>query len=301
MDNNHLLTIYMFYLFLTIICTSALFILFRVYSKLKIDIFQSIVWNYVVCTLTGIIHQYDLLNQALYVKHMDTVFAASIVGSCFLPIFFLAGTSTRLAGLTPTTMASKLSMIIPSACTVIIGLAPFTWLQFAAILIGILAVFFSSQTQPSTSETPASNPYLPWLVFITAGLLDLAIMYVNNRIASEESVGLFSIHTFAASAFWGLIALGILLLLKKTSFQPKAMLSGIALGIPNYFSVFFLLKTLNYFHHDGSFVFPALNLSVILLIAIVTLTVFKEKFTPKLIIGIILSIVSIVLLYLNKV
>lgn len=291
----------MIYLLLTILCTSALFIIFRVCNNLSINIFQTIVWNYVVCTLTGIIHQYELLNQALYAKHMDTVLAASMVGSCFLPIFFLAGTSTRLAGLTPTTMASKLSMIIPSACTIIIGLAPFTWLQFAAIIIGILAVFFSSQTQPNTSETPASNPYLPWLVFITAGLLDLAIMYVNNRIASEESVGLFSIHTFAASAIWGLIALGTLLLLNKTTFQAKAILSGIALGIPNYFSVYFLLKTLNYFHHDGSFVFPALNLSVILLIAIFSLIVFKEKFTPKLIVGIFLSIASIVLLYLNKV
>jgi len=290
----------MIYLLLTILCTTALFVLFRIFNHLKIDIFQTIVWNYVICTLTGFAYQYELLNQELYSKHIDTVIASSMVGSCFLPIFFLAGTSTRLAGLTPTTMASKLSMIIPSGCAIIIGLAPFTWFQFGAIIIGIAAVFFSSQTQSKASDTPSGNPYLPWLVFITAGLLDLAIMYVNNRIASEESVGLFSIHTFAAAASWGLISLVILLALKKITFQPKAILSGIALGIPNYFSVFFLLKTLNYFHHDGSFVFPALNLSVILLTAIFSWTVFKEKFTTKLTIGIFLSITSIVLLYLNK-
>lgn len=290
----------MIYLFLTILCTSALFILFRVYTNLKIDIFQTIVWNYVVCTLTGILYQYELLNQTLYIKHMDTVLAASILGSCFLPIFFLAGTSTRLAGLTPTTMANKLSMIIPSGFAVIIGLAPFTWLQSGAIFVGILAVFFSAQTKTNTLDTPTPKSYLPWLVFITAGLLDLAILFVNNRIASDESVGLFSIHTFAASAFWGTLSLTVLLFLKKITFQPKAIVSGIALGIPNYFSIFFLLKTLNHFHHDGSFVFPALNLSVILLTAIFSLSIFKEKFTSKLIIGLLLSIASILLLYLNK-
>lgn len=290
----------MIFLFLTILCTSALFILFRVYTNLKINIFQTIVWNYVVCTLTGILQQYDLLNQALYVKHMETVLAASMLGSCFLPIFFLAATSTSLAGLTPTTMANKLSMIIPSGFAIVIGLAPFTWLQLGAMLVGILAVFFSSQTHVSATDSQSSKSYLPWLVFITAGLLDLAILFVNNRIASEESVGLFSIHTFAASAFWGTLSMCILLLLKKITFQPKAILSGIALGIPNYFSIFFLLKTLNYFHHDGSFVFPALNLSVILLTAVFSLSIFKEKFTTKLIIGVLLSIASIVLLYLNK-
>ncbi len=289
----------MIYLFLTVLCTSALFILFRVYNNLKINIFQTIVWNYVVCTLTGIAYQYDQLSHALYAKHMHTVIASSMVGSCFLPIFFLIGTSTRLAGLTPTTMANKLSMIIPAGFAILIGLAPFTWLQFGAIVIGILAVFFSSQNQSGTSDT-VSRPYLPWLVFVTAGLLDLAIMYVNNKIATEESAGLFSIHTFAAAASWGLLSLTTLLVLKKDTFQGKAILSGIVLGIPNYFSVYFLLKTLNYFHHDGSFVFPALNLSIILFTAVFSLIVFKEKFSSRLTIGLLLAISSILLLYLNK-
>lgn len=291
----------MIYLFLTILCTSALLILFRLYANLKIDLFQTIVWNYVICTGTGVFQQYEFLNEQLYVKHMETVLAASMLGSCFLPIFFLAATSTRLAGLTPTTMANKLSMVIPAGFAIIIGLADFTWLQSAAIFVGILAVFFSSQTQSTTGDPSTSKSYLPWLVFVTAGLLDLGIMFVNNRIVSEESLGLFSIHTFCASACWGSITMIALLLLKKITFQPKAILSGIALGIPNYFSIYFLLKTLNHFHHDGSFVFPALNLSVILFTAVFSLRVFKEKFTPKLIIGLVLAVASIALLYLNKV
>jgi len=293
----------MFYLFLTIICTSALFILFRVYSNLKIDIFQSIVWNYVVCSITGFIHQYSLLNEALYIRHMDTVIAASLLGSCFLPSFFLIGISTQRAGLTPTTMANKLSMVIPAGFAIAAGLAPFAWLQILAFLLGIASIYLVTQKKSTDliSDVPEANRYLPWFVFLSAGLLDLAILYINSTIASPESVGLFSIHTFTAAAFWGSLTLTILLITKKVSFQSKAILSGIVLGIPNYFSVYYLLKTLNYYQHDGSFVFPMLNLCIILFTAIVSYLFFKEKFTVKLSIGLLLASTSILLLYLIKI
>lgn len=293
----------MLYLFLTIICTSALFILFRLYSNLKIDIFQSIVWNYVVCSVTGFIQQYSYLNEALYTKHINTVIASSVLGSCFLPCFFLIGMSTQKAGLTPTTMANKLSMVIPAGFAIVAGLAPFSWLQVIAFLLGIISIYLVTQknTAEISSDVPKANRYLPWFVFISAGLLDLAILYINKTIASPESVGLFSIHTFVAAASWGVLSLIILILTKNTTFQSKAILSGIVLGIPNYFSVYYLLKTLNHFQHDGSFVFPMLNLCIILFTAIVSYFFFKEKFTIKLTIGLLLASTSILLLYLIKV
>ncbi|WP_238379275.1 hypothetical protein [Cytophaga hutchinsonii] len=233
---------------------------------------------------------------------MDTVVAASLLGSCFLPSFFLIGTSTHRAGLTPTTMANKLSMVIPACFALITGMAVFSWMQVIAFLLGIVAVYLVTQKNAGSISTnvTASNRYLPWLVFISAGLLDLAILYVNGHIAHPESIGLFSLHTFTAAASWGTLTLLILLLFKKSSFQSKAILSGIALGIPNYFSVYYLLKTLNYFQHDGSFVFPMLNLSIILFTALISYLFFKEKFTAKLILGLALASTSILLLYLIK-
>ena len=295
----------MLYLFLTIICTSALFILFRVYSNLKIDIFQSIVWNYVVCSITGFVHQYSALNEALYIRHMDTVIAASLLGSCFLPGFFLIGISTQRAGLTPTTMANKLSMVIPASFAIVIGLAPFSWLQVLAFVLGIASIYLVTQKNSTsldiTSDLPKVNRYLPWFVFLSAGLLDLAILYINSTICTPESVGLFSIHTFVAAACWGVLTLVLLLSTKKIIFQSKAILSGIGLGIPNYFSIYYLLKTLNHYQQDGSFVFPMLNLSIILFTALVSYFFFKEKFTLKLTIGLLLASISILLLYLIKV
>ena len=231
---------------------------------------------------------------------MDTVIAASVLGSCFLPTFFLAGISTQRAGLTPTTMANKLSMIIPAGFAIAAGLAPFGWLQLLAFALGVVAVFVVTRKNTNEEIIPSTSSYLPWLVFFCAGLLDLAILYINSNIVTIESMGLFSIHTFTASACWGIISMIVIMLLKKSEFQPKAIISGVALGVPNYFSVYYLLQTLSYFKHDGSFVFPMLNLSVILLTAIISVLFFKEKFTTKLITGLALACSSILLLYLIK-
>jgi hypothetical protein len=291
----------MIYLLLTILTTSLLFILFRWFSLLKINIFQTIVWNYVVCSITGILHQMNILSMSLYSKHVDTIIWASIMGCGFLPCFFLIGTSTRLAGITATTMANKLSMIIPVSFAILIGLANFSLLQGVAIGLGIASILIITQGKSDSSQTGTAYRFLPWLVFVTGGLLDLALMYLNERVVTAESTGLFSIHVFVAAALCGLITLGTLISLKKITFESKAILSGILLGIPNYFSVYFLLKTLDYYQHDGSFVFPALNLSVILLSALTSITLFREKLSFVILSGLLIASVSILLLYFSKI
>jgi hypothetical protein len=292
----------MHYLILTILCTSTLFTLFRIFSKIHIDLFQSIVWNYVVCCILGFIIQHDQLTEALYNKHMSIVIASSLLGSCYLPGFFLIGTSTQRAGLTRTITADKLSMVIPASFAIAVGVAPFSWLQVLAFGMGIIAIYLITQKDVSETLIPTKSFYrfLPICVFLCSGLLDLTILFINKTFGSAESGGLFTLHTFLAAAFWGILSFSVLLTMKKITFQAKAMLAGIALGIPNYFSIHNLLKTLNYFHHNGSFVFPMMNISIILLITVISYFFFKDRFTKKLVIGLGLATSAILILYFNN-
>lgn len=244
--------------------------------------------------------QLNIISSELYSKHSDTILWASIMGCAFLPSFFLIGTSTRLAGITATTMANKLSMIIPAGFAVALGIAVFTPLHALAITLGILAVYIVSSRKVTDALTPSSHFMFPWLVFISGGMLDLGLMYLNKYVVTDESIGLFSIHVFLAAAVCGLIVMSILILTRH-SFEWKAMLSGLLLGIPNYFSVYFLLKTLRNYHHDGSFVFPVLNLSVILIGTLASVFLFKEKISVRIITGLLIACSSIGLLYLTKI
>lgn len=292
----------MHYLFLAIICTTSLFILFRILRNLKIDLFQSIVWNYVTCSLIGFILQYQELTTALYEKHMATVIASSLLGSCLLPGLFLIGTSTQRAGLTRTITADKLSMVIPAGFAIAVGVAPFSWFQMLAFGLGMIAIYLITQKDLNDTLKPVKPFYrfLPVFVFLCTGLLDLTILFINKTIATPESGGLFTLHMFLAAAIWGIIAFGILVGIKKIQFESKAILAGIALGTVNYFSIHNLLKTLNFFQHDGSFVFPMMNISIILLVTVVSYFFFKDTFTKKLVIGLALATTAIFILCFNK-
>ncbi|UOQ70580.1 hypothetical protein [Hymenobacter cellulosilyticus] len=48
-------------------------------------------------------------------------------------------------------------------------------------------------------------------------------------------------------------------------FATKNLVAGIVLGIPNYFSIYFLIMALGNFGNDGAFVYPVANVATILL------------------------------------
>ncbi len=71
------------------------------------------------------------------------------------------------------------------------------------------------------------------------------------------------------------------------------------LGVPNYLSIVFLLKTLGDYDNNGAIVFPVLNISVILINSLVGIFVFKEKPGKYLLLALGLAIISLILILKN--
>ena len=77
-------------------------------------------------------------------------------------------------------------------------------------------------------------------------------------------------------------AIGIVLLLLqfargKQKFDPRALLAGIAIGIPNYFSIWCLVMVLKLFPGKSSTVIPVNNMGIVLFSSIVALIMFRKK------------------------
>ena len=73
---------------------------------------------------------------------------------------------------------------------------------------------------------------------------------------------------------------------------------GIALGIVNYGSIYFLLKALRVNGYESSSIFTIINVAIIALSTLMGLLIFKEKISKKNTIGIGLAIISIILITL---
>ena len=78
----------------------------------------------------------------------------------------------------------------------------------------------------------------------------------------------------------------------------KNVIGGIALGIVNYASIYFLLKALQFEGLESSTIFTVNNVAIVMLSTLIGLVLFREKIYVKNWIGIFIAIISIVLVTL---
>ena len=85
----------------------------------------------------------------------------------------------------------------------------------------------------------------------------------------------------------------------KQSFGLKNIIAGIILGVPNYYSIIFLIKALQVDGFESSTLFTINNVGIVVCSTLLGLLIFKEKFSTKNKIGIFLALLGIILVSLT--
>jgi drug/metabolite transporter (DMT)-like permease len=80
------------------------------------------------------------------------------------------------------------------------------------------------------------------------------------------------------------------------NWSRNSVLASIPLGLPNFFSFYFLLKALDAYQNNAAVVLTMYNLSVILLSAISAYVLFREQLSKRQWLGLALGCVGIALL-----
>jgi len=79
-------------------------------------------------------------------------------------------------------------------------------------------------------------------------------------------------------------------------FDKRAIAAGILIGVPNYFSIWCLLKVLKDFAGNSSAIIPINNMGIVLFSTIAAFLLFKENLSKLNWLGILLSIAAIALI-----
>lgn len=291
----------MIYLLLTILLNVFLSVVFKWFDRYRIDSLQAIVVNYWVCALTGsaLIGQYPVNAASASQPWLPW---ALVMGIGFFSVFNLIAYSTRKDGITTTTVANKLSMVIPACLAIWLYADKINIGKGAGILLAIPAVYLSTRTG---DEAAAKKPrfILPMLLFLGSGLLDTLVSYIARQYfdtgnAALDNAGQVSylIHTFSIAGAAGTLLVITLLLLGNRIFAWKNILAGCLLGVPNYFSIHYFFRLLQSGFLQSSAAIPVNNIGIVLLSAIVAILFFKEKAVPARILGLALSITAILLI-----
>jgi len=290
----------MIFLILSILSSAAIYVIFKYLDKFKIGTFNVIIINYITATILGLLLSNTDVDIFPLIKN-DWLPFSIIIGILFIMMFVVIAKSSQVVGIAITTISNKMSVIIPIVVSIMIDPKDLlTNYKATGIILAILAVFLSVYRKRKIEFDPR-NIYLPIILFLGMGLVDSFVKYAQQYYVADDVLPVFTVILFAMAAIAGIVTK----LLRRTSFkeliQPNTIMWGIALGISNYGSLYFLIKALNYKDVlgdslDGSIVFGINNLGIIALSVIIGLIVFKEKFLKINWVGIFLSLIAIYIL-----
>lgn len=122
------------------------------------------------------------------------------------------------------------------------------------------------------------------------------IKYVEQNFLNSSNSNYYLITAFLVAGLVGAFILGILLLQNKQQLSWKAMVAGIAIGIPNYLSIWCLVRVLKDYGAESSAIIPINNMGIVLFSSVVAFLFLHEKLSPVNWLGIILSLVAIALI-----
>jgi len=262
---------------------------------MNVDTFQTIVINYAICVLFGLFFLKEPITIKLIYKTWLSY--SLILGLLFISTFNLIGYAVKKVGVSATVTANKLSLIIPVLIAFLFYGDSINSLKLIGIFVALFAVYFVSKR--SNHHEKLSK----WLliaiiifVFIGSGIVDALIKHVELNFMKPEEYNLFLICSFATAAFIGIILIIIRHLYFKVRFKTKNIFTGLALGIPNYAALYYLIKTLNLPGFESSVIFPINNIAIVLGSTLGGYFLFKEHLSRINWLGVLLAIISILLI-----
>lgn len=286
----------MLYLVGSIILTAYLLLSFKICEKFKVQIFPAIVINYATCVITGSLFSGNFpIHSGNF--HQSWFGWAMMMGGLFISLFFLIGYTTQKNGVSVASVANKLALVIPVIISVVFYKESFGVLKLAGILIAILAVYFTaSNAEQHRSSLSIQNFLWPFILFIGSGLLDALINHVQKNYLEDQNQNDYLISGFFSAASIGIVIVLFGVVTKKITIQWKEVIAGICIGIPNYFSIWCLVKFLKANIWQSSAAIPLNNLGIVLFSTFVSYLFLKERMSTKNWTGIALAVVAILLI-----
>ena len=280
----------------TILLFNILIVIFKMFEKYKVNNLQALIVNY----LTAATFSYFFLESSFtidYIISSNWIFHAIIIGTLFIIVFNLYSLGIQKVGISVTTVANKMSLIIPVCAALIIypneSLSKNKGIAFVLAIIGI----YLSSTKSGKLNFNKKYLWLIFLVFFGQGVSDA---FFNDFAQSfsivleKESFMFFMTLFFMASISGSIIYLTSSFKTKK-KLEIKSVYWGIIFGIPNFFSLVFFLRALKDPNILSSEVFPLVSMGVIIISSLNGQFIFNEKITKNNWIGILISICAIFL------
>ena len=283
----------MIYIVLSVLFNAVLFVILKLFSRFNINTLQALVVNYFTAFAMGLLltetaFDYNQITQKTW------YIGSFLLGFLFIGVFYATALTSQRNGLSVASVASKMSVIIPICFGVILFNENLGIAKIIGILMALVAVYFTSKKEEG-AIADSKNLLYPILFFFGAGAIDTSLKILQNDYLPENEISLFSSHTFLMAFMVGIVLIGINIVKNKTKIKGKNIAAGIILGIPNYFSLYYLIKMLDSEVFESSTIFTIHNVAIVMVSTLVGILFFKEKISMRNAIGIAMALLAIFL------
>lgn len=283
----------MILLLLSILFSTITVSLFKVFEMRGVNTGHAIVFNYLMCCLVGILVS-GRPEEMLAVVQSPWILQALILGVLFITIFRFIALTAQQVSVAASMVAAKLSVVVPVLIAWAFYGESMGLGKVAGIAISLLAVFFISRKNEQQTVNGTHALTLPAIVFLGSGAIDSLLNHLQRTYIPPYSAAQIVTTAFFFAFVGGSIGLIIQFMRERSQPQLKSVLWGLGLGVPNYFSMYFLVMTLGAF--DASMILPVNNIGIVAASAITAFLFFKERISKLNFFGIVLAMAAIILL-----
>ncbi len=287
----------MIYLVLCILSSSFLMVVFKIAGRRNLDTYSVIVINYIVASLLGFLISGFPTRETFTSKWL---LFAIIIGILFIVVFLLIAYSTKVSGIALTTVAVKMSVIIPILFSILYFSENISPLKVIGIILAMVAVYLTVHKKQDHNITKRIAIILPVLLFIGSGTIDTLIKYTQATYLEEDTTIMFTSVLFMIAAICGILYSPVRKEPLKGYLRADILIGGLILGIINFGSLYGIVMALESNVFDSSIIFGINNIGIVVLSVVLALLLFREELTMRNKAGIVLSVITIVLLSLVK-
>ena len=288
----------MLYLALSILFSSLIFVVFKLYAKYNVQTIYAIIVNYFTAFLVGLLNYKEAISF-IEIPQKSWFWGGLALGFLFIVIFNLMAATSQKLGVSVASVATKMSLTIPVLFGVFFYKEELGIIELIGIVLALLAVYFTSLKKHKIKARKWAFA-LPIFVFLGSGIIDTSIKYFQDAHMPEAEYPLFSAIVFASAGIIGVCFISFKIIKQPLKTNYRNILGGICLGIPNYFSIFFLLKALQHPTWNSASVFTINNVAIVMFSTLLGILIFKEQLSKRNWFGILLAILSIVMVAVGQ-
>ena len=282
----------MFYLIAGFICSALVSIVLKISDRKEYDRYGMLAVNYLTCLIPFLISQRNKSFPSFDSDFIFCLLLALINGAMYLTGMAINQMNVKRNGAVLQASFARLGVMV-STCLAIVFFGERPSLLQAGGIIVVLAAFCimnirkKNEDEKSAKTKPAFFLLLMGLLF--GGLAD-SMLKVFEEFGSASLDEWFMGLTFISAAIMCII----MTVAGKGKIGKAEIITGMSLGIPNYLSSLFLLKSLS--SVSAYIAYPTYSVGAILVVIAASTLFFHEKLSAYSRISVLMIIAAIVML-----